>query len=141
MPESSIDASTARQAAALGVVAQAGVFQWPHSVTPLDGERLRLGGPAAVLPAVDSTNRFLSDWLGHAKPAWQLVTAECQTAGRGRRGRQWLSPLGSAIAVSMAIPLALPPSHAAGFSLVAGLAVLDVLDPEQRAGLGLKWPN
>lgn len=129
--------------AELGLTAVAGSYRWPPDVVALDAGALAAAGPATVLPAVDSTNRYLKEQLAGnaAGGAWQLVTAECQTAGRGRLDRQWLTPLGGSIAVSIAVPLAVAPMAAASFSLVVGLAVLEAIDPQAQFGLGLKWPN
>ena len=70
------------------------------------------------------------------------VLAERQTAGRGRRGRAWQSPLGRNLYLSLAVPFPFGGSGLEGLSLVAGLAVASALD---RLGLpqpvGLKWPN
>lgn len=143
VPASDLPAALQDRVAELGLAAERGRYCWPQDVVPLDAAALAIGGPATVLPAVDSTNRFLRDRLASDPDGepWQLVTAECQTAGRGRLDRQWLTPLGGSIAVSLAVPLAVAPVDAAPFSLVVGLAVLDSIDPRAQYGLGLKWPN
>jgi BirA family biotin operon repressor/biotin-[acetyl-CoA-carboxylase] ligase len=143
VPVSDVPAELQARIAELGLVAERGCYCWPQDVVPLDAASLAIGGPATVLPAVDSTNRFLREQLaGDPSGApWQLVTAECQTAGRGRLDRHWLTPLGGSIAVSMSVPLAVAPIDAAPFSLVVGLAVLESIDPRAQHGLGLKWPN
>lgn len=67
-----------------------------------------------------------------------VCVAEEQTAGRGRLGREWIAPAGSALLVS--VLLRLPTRVASGVPFVAGLAALDVLDGlSVRARL--KWPN
>ncbi len=71
-----------------------------------------------------------------------LVLAEEQTAGRGRAGRSWWAPPGSAILSSLLLrPTFLPSRHMAYLGMIAGLAVCDTL--EELAGLSpvLKWPN
>ena len=83
---------------------------------------------------VDSTNSWL---LRHPDlPSGSVCLADQQTAGRGRAGRTWHTPPGSAIALSLARDFPAPPQPA--LTLVAGVAVVRAL-PESR--LQLKWPN
>jgi BirA family biotin operon repressor/biotin-[acetyl-CoA-carboxylase] ligase len=67
--------------------------------------------------------------------------AELQTAGRGRRGRQWLSPFGQNLALSMGVLLPLAPAQLGGLSLAVGLAVHDALTQMGARDVQLKWPN
>jgi BirA family transcriptional regulator, biotin operon repressor / biotin---[acetyl-CoA-carboxylase] ligase len=74
-------------------------------------------------------------------PLW--ITALEQTAGRGRRGNNWISPPGNLYATLLLKDPA-SPRHASELSFVAALAVHDaILDcaPELRGRLALKWPN
>lgn len=91
------------------------------------------------LPEIDSTNSELTRRLrqGHAEPV--LLVAEQQTAGRGRLGKSWVSPAGSALTFTLGLPLN-PPTWS-GLSLAVGVVLADALDPDGRLGLGLKWPN
>jgi BirA family biotin operon repressor/biotin-[acetyl-CoA-carboxylase] ligase len=71
----------------------------------------------------------------------EVVVAERQTAGRGRRGRTWLSSARRNVTFSVVLrPEALPPARAAELTLVAAVAVCDAL---RQAGVdaGIKWPN
>ncbi|HMM14180.1 MAG TPA: biotin--[acetyl-CoA-carboxylase] ligase [Parvibaculum sp.] len=93
---------------------------------------------------IDSTNeeaRRLGD-AGVPGPIW--ITAERQTAGRGRRGREWVSPSGNFMGTLFLRPQ-VGPRKAAELSFVAALAVHDAVDallpPPLRPGLKLKWPN
>jgi BirA family biotin operon repressor/biotin-[acetyl-CoA-carboxylase] ligase len=93
---------------------------------------------------IDSTNeeaRRLGE-AGEAGPIW--ITAEVQTAGRGRRGREWVSPSGNFMGTLFLRPQ-VNPRKAAELSFVAALAVHDavasLLPPDLRPGLKLKWPN
>lgn len=94
---------------------------------------------------LDSTNgealRHALAHRGEASPVW--ITAQEQTAGRGRRGNNWLSPPGNLYATLL---LRNPASlrHAPELSFVAALAVHDAIlgcAPELRDRLALKWPN
>jgi len=62
-----------------------------------------------------------------------------QTAGRGRQGRSWTAPPGTALLASI---LLRPPAEVAGgVSLAGGLAVADAAEALGAGGVGLKWPN
>ena len=78
--------------------------------------------------------------LARRSGAPQLVLAEGQTTGRGRRGRHWRSPLGSGLYLSLAWPLA-PDAVLAGASLAVGVAIVETLQRLGAPGLALKWPN
>lgn len=94
-----------------------------------------------VLAHVGSTNTML---LGRADTdgvAGRVLTAEVQTAGRGRRGRQWLSPFGRNLAVSIGFAVDRPPAELGALSLVVGVAVRDALVEYGLEGIELKWPN
>ena len=75
-----------------------------------------------------------------APDTWILVVADQQTTGRGRLGRDWVSPWGAGIAMTIAIPQSDLTAGSASYSLVAGLAMTDAL-ASYGVGAGLKWPN
>ena len=78
---------------------------------------------------------------GESGPLW--ITAGSQTAGRGRRGRNWVSEPGNLYA-SLLLTDPAPPDRAAELSLVAALAVHDAVGsrtPGVPRRLTLKWPN
>jgi len=70
----------------------------------------------------------------------EVVIAESQTAGRGRRGRTWSSPAGRNLYMSVILRPQLPPQRAPELTLVASLATCDAC---RQAGVdaGIKWPN
>jgi BirA family transcriptional regulator, biotin operon repressor / biotin---[acetyl-CoA-carboxylase] ligase len=101
--------------------------------------------PAAVLflDTVDSTNAeaLRRARAGESGPLW--VAASEQTAGRGRRGRSWVSPPGNLHASLLLVDPA-PAAVAPQLAFVAGLAVYDAcvaLAPSLVSGFALKWPN
>jgi BirA family biotin operon repressor/biotin-[acetyl-CoA-carboxylase] ligase len=79
---------------------------------------------------------------GEPLPLW--VTAERQSAGRGRSGRTWVSEAGN-LHASLAFAAEAPLHKAGELSLVAGIALLEairVISPlAEKIGLRLKWPN
>lgn len=62
-----------------------------------------------------------------------------QSAGRGRQGREWIAPPGTALLASVLMRRS--PAVASGIPFAAGLALVDVLAAEYRVAAGLKWPN
>ena len=93
-----------------------------------------------VLAECDSTNTRLMARAEAGAPSGTVIVAGQQTAGRGRRGRVWLSAPGDTLMFSLLwrFPRATP---LGGLSLVAGLAVTDALVQLGYTEARLKWPN
>jgi BirA family transcriptional regulator, biotin operon repressor / biotin---[acetyl-CoA-carboxylase] ligase len=91
-----------------------------------------LGRPRLHLRETTSTNERARELAVRGAPHGTLVTARVQTAGRGRQGRGWTAPAGSALLLSLVLREsdALTP-------LRAGLAVADLAGGDAR----VKWPN
>jgi BirA family biotin operon repressor/biotin-[acetyl-CoA-carboxylase] ligase len=90
---------------------------------------------------IDSTNSYLMRRLPNQVTQGQVCLAEYQSEGRGRRGRQWISPFGSQIYLSMYWYLDQGLSAAMGLSLVTALAVSDAIYSVTNVQVQLKWPN
>ncbi|CNI71645.1 biotin--protein ligase [Yersinia massiliensis] len=97
-------------------------------------------GQVAVLPVVDSTNQYLLDRIAELRSGDACV-AEYQHAGRGRRGRQWISPFGANLYLSMFWRLEQGPAAAMGLSLVVGIVMAEVLHKLGAGDVRVKWPN
>lgn len=94
-----------------------------------------------ILPEVDSTNSELLRQATAGLPAGTVCVAEWQTAGRGRRGRAWVSPQSGNIYASVLWRYAGGASVLEGLSLVVGLVLLETLADMGIPDLALKWPN
>lgn len=94
-----------------------------------------------VLDECASTNSVLMDAPPADDGRIHVVVAERQTAGRGRRGRQWQSWPGGSLTFSTLWRFPPGAPVPAGLSLVAGLAVVRALEKLGVHGLQLKWPN
>ena len=91
-----------------------------------------LGRPRLHLRETDSTNECARELAAAGAPHGALVTANAQTAGRGRQGRRWEAPAGTALMCSLVVR-----RYDELLSLRAGLAVAEV-----AGGTALvKWPN
>jgi BirA family biotin operon repressor/biotin-[acetyl-CoA-carboxylase] ligase len=89
------------------------------------------------LPSTNDRARELADaGASHG----EVVVAESQSAGRGRRGRNWASPPGRNLYLSVILRPNLPPQRAPEITLVASVAACDAC---RKAGVevGIKWPN
>lgn len=95
-----------------------------------------------VVQVLDSTSDYLKR---HAVPVSSgqahACLAEWQQAGRGRRGRQWVSPYGANLYLSLAWGFEEIPGGLSGLSLAAGVAVMRALRAVGIQDAGLKWPN
>ena len=99
------------------------------------------GRQIVYLPSVDSTNRRARQLAAEGAPHGTLVIADEQTAGRGRRGRGWISPAGEGVFMSLILRPQSHPSEVARLSMQTALAV--ALAIAQTTGLDarIKWPN
>jgi len=72
----------------------------------------------------------------------QVFVTECQTAGRGRRGRQWQSPFAANLYLSIRFPVSGGFAALGGLSLAVGVAVAQALQElDSELPVTLKWPN
>jgi BirA family transcriptional regulator, biotin operon repressor / biotin---[acetyl-CoA-carboxylase] ligase len=118
--------------------------------SPLDAARVGKLLPADVASrlrrgecegALESTNSTLLARGAPPPGQFDFLTAEYQSAGRGRRGRSWLAPPGSAICLSWSWCFEAMAAHMGALSLAVGVAALRALDQCDVDGVQLKWPN
>lgn len=124
-------------------------YQLPWPLQMLDAQRIRAAltpdlarslGALEVHGELDSTSSELQR-RGPAASDLSVVLAETQTAGRGRRGRVWLSPPGLNLYLSCLKRFDAGFAALSGLSLAIGVMVLRALKDLGIAGAGLKWPN
>jgi BirA family transcriptional regulator, biotin operon repressor / biotin---[acetyl-CoA-carboxylase] ligase len=115
------------------------------SVTAL---RRAAGAAGCALPddmkvvfELGSTNAVLHAAPAPSPGAPHLLFAELQTAGRGRRGREWLAPFGSGLTFSIAWSFAEWPADLSALGLALGVCVVDALRALGAVEVALKWPN
>lgn len=94
-----------------------------------------------VMLTVDSTNRHIYEDVVVPPGRAHLCIAEMQTAGRGRRGRTWMSPFGGGISMSLGWQFEEVPPTFSALSLAVGVAVVRALRRFGAPDVGLKWPN
>lgn len=94
----------------------------------------------AIIPVIDSTNQYLLERMNELQSGDACI-AEYQQAGRGRRGRQWFSPFGANLYMSMYWRLEQGPAAAMGLSLVIGIVIAETLQQLGAQDVRVKWPN
>lgn len=97
--------------------------------------------PVLIHDEIDSTNAQGLREVSEGRQAPFLVLAERQTAGRGRRGRNWASPFAQNLYYSLVLRIEGGVRQLEGLSLVVGLAVMRTLRALGVGSAGLKWPN
>lgn len=141
----------ALRAAGVPIDAQAGRgYQLAQPFDLLDNGSILDAMPAAVRARMaslevawmlDSTNSELQRRPGAVDGAASVLLAERQTGGRGRRGREWSSPLAAHVYLSLARSFSGGWSRLGGLSLAAGVATVDALHDLGYDMVRLKWPN
>jgi BirA family transcriptional regulator, biotin operon repressor / biotin---[acetyl-CoA-carboxylase] ligase len=124
-------------------------YRLPWPIQMLDEASIRADLPAAIARRIgaldlhwelDSTSSELQR-RGADAADFSIVMAETQTAGRGRRGRSWLSPPGMNLYVSCLKRFDAGFASLSGLSLATGVIVLRALHALGITGPKLKWPN
>lgn len=125
-------------------------YRLPEANPLLDAARIRARLSRAVASrlrhgtALWSTGSTNADLLGRAEIAagqFDFLTAEYQSAGRGRRTRSWLAPPGGAICLSVSWSFPSLPRGVGALGLAVGVCALRALDGCGVRGVALKWPN
>ena len=97
--------------------------------------------PVFIHESLDSTNAEALREISGGVQAPFVILAEQQSAGRGRRGRKWISPFAENIYYSLVLRIDGGMRQLEGLSLIVGLAVLSSLREFGSCDAGLKWPN
>jgi BirA family transcriptional regulator, biotin operon repressor / biotin---[acetyl-CoA-carboxylase] ligase len=105
----------------------------PETVEPLISGRF--GRPYVYEDTCESTQRLLD-----GQPEGAAAVCDVQTGGRGRLGRTWSAPAGTAVLCSVVLE---PPAerNIAELSLVGGLAVAETVEAATGLAAQIKWPN
>ncbi len=140
----------ALRAAGLPIAAQGGLgYRLQGPLQLLDADALRALLPRAAGPAwpcievhwqLDSTSSELQRREARL-PSGSAVFAERQSAGRGRRGRNWLAPPALGLTFSLLWRFEHGFAALAGLSLAMGVALAETLRAQAAADIALKWPN
>lgn len=105
------------------------------------GETRRVGRVLRCFDELDSTNNYLKSLPQTEAVDGLAVTADSQTAGRGRMDRSFQSPKGSGIYLSVLLRPSLPPDRLPPVTALAGVSVCAAVERVCGVRPGLKWPN
>ncbi|HDM8167106.1 TPA: bifunctional biotin--[acetyl-CoA-carboxylase] ligase/biotin operon repressor BirA [Vibrio harveyi] len=117
-------------------------YQLAQPLQLLDEQRLQAYADTQLelISVIDSTNQYLLEKVDDSDKG-RVCLAEYQAKGRGRRGRQWISPFGTNLYLSMYWRLDAGMAAAMGLSLVVGIAAVEAIEEMGIQGVKLKWPN
>ena len=128
------------------------IVKYPDIITREDIESMLPEGLAVTnvvyYHETDSTNTRAKQAAEDGEKSGTLFITECQTGGRGRRGRTWESPAGSGIWMSLLLRPEIKPFDASMLTIVAAMGMKDAIEEIIGAGAGqggihckIKWPN
>ncbi len=102
---------------------------------------LKLGTPLIHFDRVDSTNKAALRAASDGAAEGTLFVADAQTAGRGRRSRNWHSPPGLGLYFSILLRPDLPAGKVNTLALQSAVAVCQAIEELYKFDVGIKWPN
>ena len=94
-----------------------------------------------IKSVLDSTNSYLLREMRERDVHRSVCMAELQTSGKGRRGREWYSPYGQNLYLSLAYSFTSGVAAIEGLSLAVGVVISEALESLGVSGVRLKWPN
>ncbi|WP_018409829.1 biotin--[acetyl-CoA-carboxylase] ligase [Methyloversatilis thermotolerans] len=113
----------------------------PEQLTRALCARLRTVSDGWHIDVCQRTGSTNSDLLALRGDDRRVLCALEQTAGRGRRGRDWTSAAGDSLTFSLRIRFSGRADRLAGLSLAVGVVLAEALQQRGVDGLALKWPN
>ncbi len=90
---------------------------------------------------VTSTNNLAYDMARNGAREGVVVIAECQTRGRGRMKRSWVSPYGRNLYLSLILRPPIPPRLGALLTYLGAISTTEALSESFSLEVGIKWPN
>jgi BirA family biotin operon repressor/biotin-[acetyl-CoA-carboxylase] ligase len=100
-----------------------------------------LGSPLHYFPTIDSTNVYAAQLARAGATEGTLVIADAQSGGKGRLGRNWVSPPGVNLYLSVILRPSVSASIAPQLNLLAAVAVADAISEVCELTSTIKWPN
>lgn len=88
---------------------------------------------------VDSTNDLALEWLSQGAAPGSVVIANEQVKGKGRKGRSWYTPPGTALIVSVVLKPEV--RHLSRVTMLGAVAIAEMLESVGAPDIGIKWPN
>jgi len=117
------------------------LFSHARILEVMSPESTGLLGELQLLDNIDSTNSFVRGKVGSGADRGFACLAERQSQGRGRHGREWISPFGRNIYLSLSWHFDEGVAALEGLSLAVGVVVARVIESFGVKNVALKWPN
>jgi BirA family biotin operon repressor/biotin-[acetyl-CoA-carboxylase] ligase len=106
-----------------------------------DGEAIERAHEVRWFDSLDSTNRYVLEEARRGAAEGLVAVADFQTAGRGRRGRDWVAPPGASLLVSVLLRPSLAPEQTPLVTMACAVAMAVAIARVAGFTPGLKWPN
>lgn len=100
-----------------------------------------MGKELTYIEETGSTNVDVKKLAEAGAPQGTIVVADCQNAGKGRRGRSWNSPSGTSISFSILLKPQMEPNQAPMITLLMAMAVAKAVQETCGLEAQIKWPN
>lgn len=100
-----------------------------------------MGQDVVFYRTTDSTNTDIGRLAKQGAREGTLVVADMQEAGKGRRGREWISLPGESIYMSLLLRPSCNPDKVSPITLVMALSVVEAIEELEPRNFGIKWPN
>ena len=117
----------------------------PDTLYPAEIKRLLntkiIGNEIIIIESIDSTNNYGKKICEKEFMEGTIIIAEEQTAGRGRLGREWMSPKGEGIWVSILLKPGIKPEQASQLTILAAYAAAISIRELLELDALIKWPN
>jgi len=121
------------------------LIESPDKLQPVEIKELLntkfVGKDIVYLNSVDSTNSYGKRLAESDFSDGTVIIAEEQTSGRGRLGRDWVSPMGKGIWMTIMLKPDIKPNLASQVTLIAAMAVLKGIKAIYDIDIMIKWPN
>ena len=102
---------------------------------------VKMGSNIHYYETVASTQKIANELANNGAPEGTIVVADEQTAGRGRLARQWVSPKGTGIWMSLILKPDIPIYQAPQLTLLSAVAAVQGIEQATGAKPEIKWPN
>lgn len=100
-----------------------------------------IGSHIYTFDEIDSTNSTAKEMAGDNASSGSVILADCQTYGRGRKGRKWASPRGVGIYLSVILKPENSCTNPFLFTIISGIATALAISKTTGLSASIKWPN
>ena len=107
----------------------------------LSNQNVTIGSEIVFFPLTGSTNTAAAGLAAKGQREGTVIIADSQTAGRGRRGRTWVSPAGKNLYLSIIVRPGIPPRDSSVLTFMSAVACTSAIQRLSSVPVSIKWPN